>query len=146
MYHSAPIRKWPTYFKQLKCTTSTLSKFCFVCVFLFWAPFYSTDFPCKLASSPQPIGTRVPGFSPARPLHTGCGNLFQALPPANSAQFGRRKSERKSPCLHPLCLWPLHPQQVIQQASDEGKTNSQKHPTNKKNIHRSRINRFSETF
>ena len=81
----------------------------FVCVFLFGAPFYRIDFPCKLVSSPQPIGTRVPGFSPARPLHTGCGNLFQALPPANSAQFGRRKSQRKSPCLHPLCLWPYIP-------------------------------------
>lgn len=48
----------------------------------------------------------MPGLSSPLPLCTDCGNLFQALPPAGRAQFGRLKSRRKSPCLHPLCLCP----------------------------------------
>lgn len=77
----------------------------FLCVYLFQGTLYRMDFPSKLTSSSKPRGTWVPGFSPAHPLHTDCGNLFKALPPASRAQFGRLKSQRKSACLHTICLW-----------------------------------------
>ncbi|MEQ2217581.1 hypothetical protein XENOCAPTIV_015467 [Xenoophorus captivus] len=60
-------------------------------------------YPIRLILSAIPRGPRVPS-PPRPPLRTDCSNLFQAFPPASTAQPGRLKSQRKSPCLHPVCL------------------------------------------
>lgn len=66
---------------------------------------YRMDLPVKLTLSAKSRDSGGPGSPPPRPPpRPDCSHLFQAFPPARTAQPGRLKSQRKSACLHPIRL------------------------------------------